>query len=71
MIVLPSFQLATRWNSQNRNENEFINELGTLIWLWILVFRIGIFEFRPHVNVVFDFISVPYTITDLQAPETL
>jgi len=28
-------------------------------------------NFRPHVNVVFDFISVPYTITDLQAPETL
>jgi len=28
-------------------------------------------KFRPHVNVVFVFISVPYTITDLQAPETL
>jgi len=28
-------------------------------------------KFRPHVNVVFDFISVPYKITDLQAPETI
>jgi len=28
-------------------------------------------KFGPHVNVVFDFISVPYTITYLQAPETL
>jgi len=28
-------------------------------------------KFRPHVNVVFDFILVPYTITDLQAPENL
>jgi len=28
-------------------------------------------NFRPHVNVVFDFISVPYTISDLQAPESL
>jgi hypothetical protein len=28
-------------------------------------------NFRPHVNVVFDIISVPCTITDLQAPETL
>jgi len=28
-------------------------------------------KFRPHVNVVFQFIAVPYTITDLQAPETL
>jgi len=28
-------------------------------------------NFRPHLNDVFDFISVPYTITELQAPETL
>jgi len=28
-------------------------------------------KFRPHINIVFDFISVPYTITDLQATETL
>ena len=27
MIVLPSFQLPTRLNSQNTNETEFINEL--------------------------------------------
>jgi len=27
-------------------------------------------KFRPQVNVVFEFISVPYTITKLQAPET-
>jgi len=27
--------------------------------------------FRPHVNDVFDFISVPYTITEFQAPDTL
>jgi len=26
---------------------------------------------RPHVNVLFDFISVPYTITVLQAHEAL
>jgi len=42
-----------------------------LICLGILVFPIGIIIFRPHVNVVFDFISVPYTISDLQEPETL
>jgi len=28
-------------------------------------------NFRPQINGVFYFISVPYTITDLQAPETL
>ena len=27
IIVLPSFQFATRLNSQNTNENEFINQL--------------------------------------------
>jgi len=43
----------------------------TLICLWILVIPIGIIEVSTHVNVVFDFISVTYTITDLQAPETL
>jgi len=25
---------------------------------------------RPHVIVVFEFISLPYTITDPEAPET-
>jgi len=28
-------------------------------------------KFRHQLNVAFDFISVPYTITDLQALETL
>jgi len=27
MIVLPSFHFATRLNSQNTNETEFVNEL--------------------------------------------
>ena len=43
----------------------------TLICLWILVFPIGIKNVRTHVVDVFDFISVPYTITDVQVPETL
>ena len=38
IIVLPSFQLATQLNSQNRNENEFINEL----WHISLYMNIGI-----------------------------
>jgi len=28
-------------------------------------------KLRPHLIVVFVFISVPYTVTDIQAPETL
>jgi len=38
MIVLASFQLATRLNSQNTNESEFINEL----WHINLYMNIGI-----------------------------
>ena len=39
--------------------------------IWILVIPIGIIEFSTHVNEVFEFISVSYTITDLQPPENL
>jgi len=44
MIVLTSFQFATRLNSQNKNETVFINEIWPLICLWIFVFPIGITE---------------------------
>jgi hypothetical protein len=44
-VVLPSFHLATRLNSQNTNVIEFINELCHINFLWILVFLIGIIEF--------------------------
>jgi len=36
-----------------------------------LVFPIGIIENSTSRKCFFDFISVPYTIIDLQAPETL
>jgi hypothetical protein len=42
----------------------------TLIWMWILEYPIGLFEVRTQKNDVFGFISVLYTITDIQAPET-
>jgi hypothetical protein len=71
IIVLPSFQLATRSNSQNRNETEFINDL----WHINLYMNIGISNWH---NWIFDptkmkflLFSVPYTITELQSPETL
>ena len=38
IIVLPSFQLVTRINSQNRNVTEFIN----ILWQFILYMNIGI-----------------------------
>ena len=53
MIILPSFELATRLNSQNTNKTEFINEFYTSICLWILVFPIGIFEVLTSRNYCF------------------
>jgi hypothetical protein len=47
IIVLPSFQLVTRINSRNRNENEFIN----VIWHIILYMNIGISKWH---NWIFD-----------------
>jgi len=44
MIVLPSFQLATRLNSQNTNEIDVINRQWHINFLWILVFPISIIE---------------------------
>ena len=66
IILLPSFQLVTRLNSQNRIETILSMNSGTLICIWILAFPIGIIKIRLHENEVFYFISVPYTITDLQ-----
>jgi len=42
----------------------------TLICIWILVITIEIIEISYHVN-VFEVISVPYKITDIQLPENL
>ena len=44
IIVLPSFMLDTRINSQNRNETASINVLWQFIFTWILVFPIGLIE---------------------------
>ena len=66
IIFLRSFQLVTRLNSQNRNETSLLMNFDTLICIWILEFPIGIIQFRLYKNEVFYFISVPYTITDLQ-----
>ena len=44
IIFLPSFQLVTRLNSQNRNETSLLMNTGTLICIWILAFPIGIIQ---------------------------
>ena len=44
IIFLPSFQLVTRLNSQNRIETSFLMNSDTLICIWILAFPIGIIQ---------------------------
>ena len=43
IIFLPSFQLVTRLNSQNRNETSLLMNSDT-ICIWILAFPIGIIQ---------------------------
>ena len=44
IIFLPSFQLVTRLNSQNRNESILLMNCDTLIGIWILTLAIGIIQ---------------------------
>jgi len=44
IIFLPSFQLVTRLNSQNRNGTSLLMNSHTLICIWILVYAIGIIQ---------------------------
>ena len=44
IIFLPSFQLVTRLNSQNRNEIFLLMNSNTFICIWILAFPIGIIQ---------------------------
>jgi hypothetical protein len=53
MIVLPSFHLATRFNSQNANESRLLMKSNTLICLWIFLVPIGIIEVSTSRNCCF------------------
>ena len=44
ILSLPSFQLVTRLNSQNRNETILLMNSDTLICIWILEVPIGIIQ---------------------------
>ena len=44
IIFLPSFQLVTRLNSQNRNETSLLMNSDTLNCIGILAFPIGIIQ---------------------------
>ena len=66
IIFLPSFQLVTWLDSQNRNETSLLMNSDTLIFIWILAFPIGIIQVSTPRKWIFYFISVPYTITELK-----
>ena len=53
IITLPSFQLVTRLNSQNRNETSLLMNSDTLICIWIFAFPIGIIQFSTPRNWIF------------------
>ena len=42
ILLVPTFQLVTPLNSQNRNETSLLMNSDTLICIWILAFPIGI-----------------------------
>ena len=44
IIFLPSFQIVTRLNSQNRNETRLLMKSDSLICTWILAIPIGIIQ---------------------------
>jgi len=72
MIVLPLFEHATQLNSQTPYEIEIHNEL----WRINLYMNTGISNWKISIITTtqlsfFAFISVGYTITDLQKHETL
>jgi len=48
IIFVPTFQVVTRLNSQNRNETSLLKNSWTLICIWILVFPIGKIQLGHH-----------------------
>ena len=68
LIVLPSFLLVTRINSQNRSETEVINELLHINFIWILVFPIGIIEFST--TRIWSFLLYFSSLHDFWPPST-
>ena len=52
-IFLPSCQLLTRLNSQNRNETSLLMNSDTLIFMNIVISNWHNSSFDPHENVIF------------------
>jgi hypothetical protein len=53
IIFLPSFQLVTGLNSQNRNETSLLMKSDSFICIWIMIFPIGIIQVSTYENEVF------------------
>ena len=69
IIFLPSLQLVTRLNSQNRNETSLLMNSDTLICIWISAFPIGIIQVSSPRKLIFllNFTS----LHDYWSPTTL
>ena len=68
IIVLPSFQLVTRLNSQNRNENVFINELCHInLFMNIIISNWHNWSFDPT---KIEFFNLFHSLQDYWPPNT-
>ena len=69
IIFLPSFQLVTRLNSQNRNETSLLMNSDRLICIWILAFPIGIIQVSTQRK--WSFLLYFSSLHDYWPPHTL
>ena len=69
IILLPTYQLVTRLNSQNRNETILLMISDTLICIWILAFPIGIIQVSTPRK--WSFLLYFSTLHDYRPPTTL
>ena len=69
IIFLPSFHLATRLKSQNRNETCLLLNSDTLICIWILAFPIWIIQVSTPRNR--SFLLYFSSLNDYWPPTTL
>jgi len=68
MSAVNLFQLVTRLNTQNPYEILIRNESKNKFVYEYRYFHLEYLKYRPHENEVFAFISVRYTITNIQKP---
>ena len=69
IIILPSFQLVTRLNSQNRKETRLLMNSDKLICIWTLLFPFGIIQVSTREK--WGFLLYFSSLYDYWPPSTL